>query len=95
MLCLRRPPALFYFSPHQLPANEGWLPMDTETSAWTELVPISSAHRSTQEMYVHVTAEFHATLSPQDYTVCRIYRVQNLDLWNKYQKYVFDDSECF
>jgi len=77
-----------YFDPDKLPVNEGWLPMDTKTPAWTELVPVSPNHGSMWEMYIHVCAEFYATLSRQDYKVSRVYRVQNLDLWNKYQTYV-------
>ena len=79
-----------YYDPDKLPVNEGWLPMDTETPAWTDLVPVSPKHRRMQEMYVRVCAKFYATLSRQDYRVSRIYRVQNLDLWNKYQTYVTD-----
>jgi len=86
---------VFHFSPCQLPAEEGWLPMDTETLEWAELVPISPAHRSTRELHVTVIAEFHATLSRQDCTVHRIYRVQNLHLWNKYRKYVSANHEYF
>jgi len=61
--------------------------MDTETPAWSELVPLPVISQR-GNMFARVSAEFHATLSRQDYRVCKIYRVQNLDLWHKYQKYV-------
>ena len=77
-----------YYDPDKLPDNEGWLPMDTKTPSCTDLVPINKKHRCMQEMYMRVCAEFYTTLTRQDYTVYRIYRVQNLDLWNKYQTYV-------
>ena len=83
---------MFNFDPAKLPINEDWLPMDTETPAWTDLVPVNPQYGT---VYTHVSDKFHATLSRQDYKVCKIYRVQNLDLWHKYQKYVSVDCECF
>jgi len=95
MLHFCRPPAVFHFNPDKLPVNEGWLPMDTETPAWTDLVPLGLQHESMRHLYMRVLAEFHKTLSQQDCKVHKIYRVQNLDLWYKYQKYVSADYGLF
>jgi len=77
-----RPEAIFHFNSDKLPNN--WLPMDTETPAWTDLVPVCPESGP----FTRVSAKFYATLPQGDYKVCRIYRVQNLDLWHKYLRYV-------
>ena len=79
---------MFNFRAEKLPVNELWLPMNTETPAWTDLVPVSSVCCRTRQLFVDVSAKFYATLPKRDYKVCRIYHIQNLDLWHKYQKYV-------
>ena len=65
--------------------------MDTETLRRTDLVPVSLECESMQQLYQHVSDEFHATLSQHDYKVCKMWRVQNLELWDKYLKYVAAD----
>ena len=77
---------MFNFDPDKLPIGEFWLPMNTETPEWADLAPVDPRCEHMQQLCAHVSDEFHATLSRDDYRVCKIYRVQNLDLWHKYQK---------
>ena len=81
LLYLCRPPAVFNYDPSKLP--EDWLPMNTETPEWTDLVPVSTHCPAFQR----VSDSFHETLPKIEYKVLKIYRVQNIHLWHKYHKY--------
>ena len=59
--------------------------MNTETIGNSELVPLNSNSRS--YFLREVNDRFAATMT--DCRVREVYRVQNLDLWHKYQAYVF------
>jgi len=69
--------------------------MDTETPGWTDVVPVSPQCGRTWQQYMRLFAKFHATMPQEDYKVHKIYRIQNLDFWHKYQKYVSADYESF
>jgi len=55
--------------------------MDTESKDGTELVPLHSK----ADAYERVAAGFFKTMDKSAHLVIRIYKVQNLDLWNNYQ----------
>ena len=65
--------------------------MNTESQTWSELVPVIEQSYRTHELFMNVSGKFYATLLKFHYKLCKIYRVQNLDLWHKYQKYVSAD----
>jgi len=55
--------------------------MDTETPLGTELVPL----RPNSPQYVEVHGMFHSTLPEHSCRIKRIYRLQNIELWNRYE----------
>jgi hypothetical protein len=78
--------AKFHFMSEKLPLNEGWLPMDTESLHWTDLVPINKDHHYVRHVYARVAAEFHLTMPKAEYKIHRIYGIQNLEMWRKYKE---------
>ena len=71
----------YYYNKEKLPPNQNWMPMDTETPGWTDLV-MQNTNTST---YMDVSRQFHSTLSESDYKILRIFAIQNLDLWQKFE----------
>lgn len=89
-----RPSVPSNFNPSKLPVNEGWVPMNTELDNWTDLVPLGENHPEAKRLYARVSSEFRRTMPSRDYQIKNIYRVQNLELWGKYQEYVLAFPSC-
>lgn len=69
-----------HFDPTKIP--EHWAPMNTQLTHFVDFVPIGEG----EEVWSIISQEFHLTMPKTSYILKGIYRVQNLNLWNSYQK---------
>ncbi|XP_062604830.1 protein mono-ADP-ribosyltransferase PARP11-like [Saccostrea cucullata] len=71
------PPYLAISYPGSRPP--GWAPWDLEHDF--ELVDLEESNKE----FVDVKSSFFSTLKEDNFQICNIYRVQNLELWNEYK----------
>ena len=73
-----------HFDRKLLPSDLNWAPMNTMTYLVPDLVPI----RKGSPRYVEVHEMFFATMDPDTIEIKLIIRIQNLALWEKYDRYL-------
>lgn len=78
-----------HYVEHHLPDVEPkWFPMNTESADASDIIPLLED----QQEYITVYKDLSRTLA--DVEIRRIYRVQNLKLWDRFSGSVISNPSC-